>query len=55
MYNITVVSSRFAGVGLVAQHRLVHDVLRAELGAMHGLTLRTLTPDKFKPASAPDR
>lgn len=39
MFRIQVVSSLFEGQGKVAQHRLVNEVLKKEIGEMHGLTV----------------
>ena len=47
MYRILVVSERFEGVRPVQQHRMVHDVLKSEIGDMHGLTVTTKTPAPF--------
>ena len=41
MFSITVVSPKFAGKSLIGQHRLVTDAIRAEIAAMHGLTITT--------------
>lgn len=41
MYKIEVESPLFRGKGLVAQHRMVKDALKAEIADMHGLTLHT--------------
>lgn len=43
-YDVLVVSPRFVGTTIVAQHRLVCSVLELELGKMHGLTVKTATP-----------
>lgn len=48
MYTIQVVSSEFEGKNRVAQHRMVNEVLKAEIANMHGLTLKTLTPAQYK-------
>ena len=48
-YKITVVSSRFAGVPLVKQHRMVNDVLKAVLPQLHGITLHTSAPSSKAP------
>jgi stress-induced morphogen len=42
-FHVTVVSRRFAGIGLVDQHRLVYDALAAPLadGSIHELRIRT--------------
>lgn len=41
MFKIEVESPLFRGKGLVAQHRMVKDALKAEIADMHGLTLLT--------------
>ncbi|CAK4617037.1 hypothetical protein LEN26_014697 [Aphanomyces euteiches] len=51
MYKIEVVSAAFEGKTRVAQHRMVNEVIKEEIGGMHGLTLKTLTPAQFKPTS----
>jgi len=45
-YQVVVVSSQFAGKGLVQQHQLVYGALRQALSseAIHALSLKTLTP-----------
>jgi stress-induced morphogen len=42
-FQVTVVSRRFAGLGLVDQHRLVYDALAAPLadGTIHELRIST--------------
>lgn len=40
-YQITVVSPMFKGMTMVKQHRTVNELLSAEIGKMHGLTLKT--------------
>lgn len=42
-FHVTVASPRFAGLGLVDQHRLVYDALAAPLadGTIHELRIRT--------------
>lgn len=52
MYQVLVVSNKFEGVSLVKQHRMVKDALKAEIADMHGLTVRTMTPEKFEAAKA---
>ena len=46
-YQVTVVSSLFAGKGLVQQHQLVYGALGAALSteAIHALALKTSTPE----------
>ncbi len=42
-FQVTVTSSRFTGLGLVDQHRLVYDALAGPLadGTIHELRIRT--------------
>jgi stress-induced morphogen len=42
-FQVTVASSRFAGLSLIEQHRLVYDALAAPLGdgTIHELRIRT--------------
>ncbi len=41
MYAIEIESSRFAGLSVVRQHRLVNEVLREEIAGWHGVQLKT--------------
>eukprot|EP00602_Paraphysomonas_sp_CaronLab_P002794 CAMPEP_0185026520 /NCGR_PEP_ID=MMETSP1103-20130426/10850_1 /TAXON_ID=36769 /ORGANISM="Paraphysomonas bandaiensis, Strain Caron Lab Isolate" /LENGTH=67 /DNA_ID=CAMNT_0027560135 /DNA_START=86 /DNA_END=286 /DNA_ORIENTATION=+ len=41
MFNIYVESPMFAGKTMVAQHKMVTNILKAEIAEMHGLTLKT--------------
>ncbi|AFZ57911.1 BolA family transcriptional regulator [Anabaena cylindrica FACHB-243] len=45
-YQVTVVSSQFAGKGLVQQHQLVYGALQQAMSteAIHALALKTSTP-----------
>lgn len=45
-YNVRVVSSRFAGVPLIDQHRLVYGAVDAALkdGRLHAIQIRTELP-----------
>jgi stress-induced morphogen len=45
-FQVTVVSSRFAGLSLLDQHRLVYDALAAPLadGTIHELRIKTKGP-----------
>ncbi len=46
-FVVTVVSSRFAGKGLLERHRLVYDALgNAMRSEIHALSIRALTPDE---------
>jgi stress-induced morphogen len=45
-FRATVVAPQFAGLGRIAQHRLVYDVFGAEVGgAIHALSLKTRPPE----------
>jgi stress-induced morphogen len=46
-YQVTVVSSQFAGKRLVQQHQLVYGALQQAMSteAIHALALKTYTPD----------
>ena len=47
-FKVTVVSGKFDEQGLVARHRMVNQVLAAELnGKIHALALHTMTPDEW--------
>ena len=48
MFSIEVVSEMFQNKSRVAQHRMVTDALSSEIESMHGLTVKTLTPDQAK-------
>ncbi|WP_372790969.1 BolA family protein [Paraconexibacter sp.] len=45
-FRATVVAPQFAGLGRIAQHRLVYDVFGAEVGGpIHALSLKTRPPE----------
>ncbi|MCP6762905.1 MAG: BolA family transcriptional regulator [Fischerella sp. CENA71] len=48
-YQVTVVSSQFAGKGLVQQHQLIYRALGQAMSseAIHALALKTYTPEAF--------
>jgi len=48
MYEIAIVSKLFEGKSLLQQHRMVNELLSAELKTMHGLTLITKTPAQWE-------
>jgi len=52
-YQVTVVSSQFAGKGLVQQHQMVYGALRQAMSseAIHALALKTYTPETWAAAS----
>lgn len=45
-----VVSSRFQGLPLIRQHKLVLDLFTNEINSneVHALTVKTLTPEQFE-------
>ena len=46
-FRATVVSSAFAGLSRIQQHRLVYDVFGAEIGGpIHALSLTTRVPEQ---------
>lgn len=45
-FRATVVAPQFAGIGRIAQHRLVYDVFGDEVGGpIHALSLKTRPPE----------
>ncbi len=48
-YQVIVVSSKFAGKGLVQQHQLVYGAVRQAMSteAIHALSLKTYTPEAW--------
>ncbi len=48
-YQVTVVSTQFAGKGLVQQHQLVYGAVRQAMSseAIHALALKTYTPETW--------
>jgi acid stress-induced BolA-like protein IbaG/YrbA len=51
-YQVVVVSSQFAGKGLVQQHQLVYGAVRQAMSseAIHALSLKTYTPEAWAAA-----
>uniref|UniRef100_K3WXP7 BolA-like protein n=1 Tax=Globisporangium ultimum (strain ATCC 200006 / CBS 805.95 / DAOM BR144) TaxID=431595 RepID=K3WXP7_GLOUD len=47
MFDIEVASPQFVGQTRVKQHRMVNEILKEEIKGMHGLTIRTMTPEQF--------
>jgi acid stress-induced BolA-like protein IbaG/YrbA len=49
-YQVTVVSSHFAGKGLVQQHQLVYGALDQAMSteAIHALAVKTYTPEAWQ-------
>lgn len=48
-FEVTVVSSQFAGKGLVQQHQLVYRAVQQAMSseAIHALALKTYTPEAW--------
>eukprot|EP00735_Rhodelphis_limneticus_P011852 TRINITY_DN5006_c0_g1::TRINITY_DN5006_c0_g1_i1::g.24885::m.24885 TRINITY_DN5006_c0_g1::TRINITY_DN5006_c0_g1_i1::g.24885 ORF type:complete len:124 (-),score=-8.74,sp/P39724/BOL3_YEAST/53.62/4e-20,BolA/PF01722.13/3.4e-18 TRINITY_DN5006_c0_g1_i1:177-548(-) len=44
MFSITIESPLFKGKSLVAQHRMVNEILKDDIKKWHGLTLKTAAP-----------
>jgi stress-induced morphogen len=53
-YQVTVVSSAFAGLSLVQQHRLVYSQVNNAMATdqIHAFALKTFTPEKWAAATA---
>ncbi|XP_074424078.1 bolA-like protein 2 [Larus michahellis] len=51
-FRLLVVASLFRGKGLLQRHRLVNEALGAELGRIHALEQRTLTPEQWEAEKA---
>ena len=47
-FRLVVASPRFEGVPLVKQHRLVKESIKDDIGAIHGLTIDTMTEAQYK-------
>lgn len=46
-FRVEIVAERFAGLGRLARHRLVHETLADELaGGVHALSIQARTPDE---------
>lgn len=47
-FKVTIVSEKFNAQPLLARHRLVNEILAAELaGGVHALALHTMTPQEW--------
>ena len=53
-YQVSVVSSQFAGKGLVQQHQLVYGALKEAMSteAIHALAIKTYTPEAWQATAA---
>jgi BolA protein len=51
-FRLRIVSSQFAGLNMVARHRLVYSTVSEEMkNAVHALAMSTLTPEEAGAAS----
>lgn len=47
--SMVVVSPKFEGIGIMDQHRMVHEVLKEARGKhLHALQLKTFTPESWQ-------
>jgi acid stress-induced BolA-like protein IbaG/YrbA len=53
-FDVTVVSSQFAGKGLVQQHQLVYRAVNEAMSndSIHALALKTYTPEDWQATAA---
>mmetsp|Transcript_10506 Transcript_10506/g.15992 ORF Transcript_10506/g.15992 Transcript_10506/m.15992 type:complete len:90 (+) Transcript_10506:78-347(+) len=47
-FEIVVASGQFAGVAMLAQHRLVNKAIEEYRDRIHALSLKTMTPEKWE-------
>lgn len=47
-FSILIVSEKFEGKPLLAQHRMVNNCLAEELKTIHALTLKTMKPAQWE-------
>lgn len=47
-FKLVLVAEQFAGMGLLARHRRVHEILAAELDAIHALSVHAYTADEWR-------
>ncbi len=46
-YRVTIVAAAFEGLGRLDRHRLIYEILDAEMkGAIHALALKTIAPSE---------
>lgn len=52
-FEATVICDQFAGKGLIKQHQLVYDVIKAEMAndSIHALSLKTFTRETWQRAN----
>ena len=47
-FSVVIVSDKFEGKPLLAQHRMVNNCLQEELKSIHALTLKTMKPAQWE-------
>ncbi|KAH9424518.1 bolA-like protein 2 [Dermatophagoides pteronyssinus] len=47
-----IVSSKFDGLSLLEQHRLVNEAIADEMNLIHSFRMKTMTPEKFAAESS---
>lgn len=47
-FSVVIVSDKFEGKPLLAQHRMVNDCLVEELKTIHALTIKTMKPAQWE-------
>ena len=54
-FEAVIVDAQFAGLTRMQRHRLVYDIVRAEItsGQLHALSLKTLSPEEQRALSNP--
>jgi len=51
-FSVVIVSDKFEGKPLLAQHRMVNDCLVEELKTIHALTIKTMKPAQWEKQKA---
>ena len=47
-YNVVIVSEQFIGKSLLQRHRMVNDILKSQIAAMHAFSQVSLTPEQWE-------
>ncbi|XP_068679429.1 uncharacterized protein [Montipora capricornis] len=51
-FSVVIVSDKFEGKPLLAQHRMVNDCLVEEMKTIHALTIKTMKPAQWEKQNA---
>ena len=51
-FSVVIVSDKFEGKPLLAQHRMVNDCLVEELKTIHAITIKTMKPAQWEKQKA---